>query len=94
MVDGVFTGDPLKEPSTELIREITPANFPQIKSQLRGSHGYDVTGGMIAKVESMVALVRREPTIRVHIISALREGVIERALTQEDFAEGTMIHAG
>lgn len=95
MVDGVFTGDPLKDPkgSAEMIREITPATFPQIESQLRGSHGYDVTGGMIAKVESMVALVQHMPTIRVHIVSALREGVIERALMREDFAEGTLIHA-
>lgn len=95
MVDGVFTGDPLKDPkgSAELIREVTPTLLPQIESRLQGSHGYDVTGGMIAKVKSMVALVQREPTIRVHIISALREGMIERALSQEVFSEGTVIHA-
>jgi len=94
MVEGVYTGDPMQDPGAQLIRAITPATFPQIESQLRGSHGYDVTGGMIAKVESMVALVQRMPTVRVHIVSALREGVIERALTQADFSEGTMIHAG
>jgi len=93
IVDGVFTGDPLREPSAQLIREITSANFSQIESQLRGSHGYDVTGGMIAKVKSMVALVEREPAIRVHIISAMREGLIERVLTQEDFDAGTVIRA-
>lgn len=92
IVDGVFTADPLKDSTAQLIREITPANFPQIESQLRGSHGVDVTGGMIAKVRSMVALVQREPTIRVHIISAMRAGAIERALLQEDFVEGTTIH--
>jgi isopentenyl phosphate kinase len=93
ILDGVFTGDPLKESSARLIREITPASFSQIESQLRGSHGYDVTGGMIAKVKSMVALVEREPAIRVHIISAMREGLIEQVLTQEDFDAGTAIHA-
>ena len=93
MVEGVYTGDPLKQSSAQLIHEITPINFPEIESQLSGSHGVDVTGGMIAKVKSMIALVQREPTIRVHIISALQEGVIERALTQEDFSEGTIIHA-
>jgi isopentenyl phosphate kinase len=95
MVDGVFTADPLQDPpgSARLIREITPANFPQIESQLRGSHGVDVTGGMFAKVKSMVALVQRAPAIRVHIVSAVREGMIERAVTQADFAEGTLIHA-
>jgi hypothetical protein len=41
----------------------------------------------------MVELVQRQPTIRVHIVSAMREGVIERVLAQEDFSEGTIIHA-
>ncbi|MDE3091971.1 MAG: isopentenyl phosphate kinase family protein, partial [Chloroflexota bacterium] len=92
IVDGVFNGDPLKESSARLIREITPASFLQIESQLRGSHGYDVTGGMIAKVKSMVALVEREPAIRVQIISAMREGLIEQVLTREDSDAGTVIH--
>ncbi len=93
IVDGVFTGDPLKDSSATLIREITPAAFPQIESQLRGSHGVDVTGGMIAKVQSMVALVQHEPAIRVQIISTMREGLIEEALTREDSNAGTVIHA-
>ena len=92
IVDGVFTADPLKDASAQLIREITAANFPQIESQLRGSHGVDVTGGMIAKVKIMLALVQREPTIRAQIISAMHAGVIERALTDEDFDAGTVIH--
>lgn len=93
IVDGVFTGDPLQDSTAHLIREITPANFSQIEKQLRGSHGVDVTGGMIDKVSKMIALAQREPSIRVHIVSALREGVIERALTREDFSEGTLIQA-
>jgi isopentenyl phosphate kinase len=93
IVDGVFNADPLQDSSAKLIGEITPANFPQIATQLRGSHGIDVTGGMLDKVRRMVALVQREPAIQVRIVSALREGVIERALTREDFAEGTIIRA-
>ena len=57
IVDGVFTADPLKDSTAKLIREIAPGNFSQIESQLRGSHGVDVTGGMIDKVRRMVALV-------------------------------------
>ena len=93
IVDGVFAADPLQDSSAQLIREITPANFATIESQLRGSHGVDVTGGMIAKVKSMVALVQREPALRVHIVSAMREGLIERVLAQEDFDAGTIIRA-
>jgi hypothetical protein len=48
---------------------------------------------MIAKVKSMVALVQNAPTIRVLIVSAIREGVIEQALTHAGFSEGTIIHA-
>ena len=94
VVDGVFTADPLKDPkgSAQLIREITLTNFPQIESRLRGSHGVDVTGGMIAKVKITLALLEREPSIRVRVISATCEGCITRALTREDFDEGTLIH--
>ena len=94
IVDGVFTADPHKDASAQLIREITPRNFPELVAQLQGSHGVDVTGGMLAKVSSMVELVARAPTIQVRIISALREGMIERALVDERFDEGTLIHAG
>lgn len=93
IVDGVFTADPLKDASAQLIREITPSNFPHIESQLRGSHGVDVTGGMLAKVRIMLALVQRQPMIRVQIVSAVQDGVIERTLTREDFDAGTVIHA-
>ncbi len=93
IVDGVFTGDPLHDASAQLIREITPADLPQIESRLRGSHGVDVTGGMIDKVRKMVALVQREPTIRVQIISAMREGLIGEVLMREDSDAGTMIRA-
>ncbi len=92
IVEGVFTADPLKDSSAQLIREITPANFPQIESRLRGSHGVDVTGGMLAKVKSMLALVEREPSITVQLISAMREGLIARALVEENLDAGTLIH--
>lgn len=95
IVDGVFTGDPLKDPDAKLIREITPRNFPQIESQLRGSHGVDVTGGMVDKVSKMVALVEQQPTVQVQIISAMREGNLTRALADvtQDAQEGTVIRA-
>ncbi len=93
IVEGVFDADPLAHPEARLIREITPANFSAIEAQLRGSYGVDVTGGMFAKVRAMLTLVQREPLMRVRIVSAMREGVIERALTQADFAEGTFIRA-
>jgi isopentenyl phosphate kinase len=93
IVDGVFTSDPLKDSTAQLIREITPQNYPQIESQLRGSHGVDVTGGMVDKVRKMVQLVEQQPAVRVQIISAMREGVLSRTLLEEHSSEGTIIHA-
>lgn len=93
IVDGVYTSDPLQDSDAKLIHEITPQNLPQIESQLRGSHGVDVTGGMVDKVRKMVALVERQPAVRVQIVSALRDGVLSRTLTDEHSAEGTVVHA-
>jgi isopentenyl phosphate kinase len=93
IVDGVFTVDPLHDPGAELIREITPANIGQIESRVRGSHGIDVTGGMIGKVKSMLALVEIEPTITVQIVSAMQEGLIEHVLLHGDDRSGTLLHA-
>ena len=94
IVDGAFTADPLQDPSARLIREITPTNAAQVESQLRGSHGYDVTGGMINKVKTMLELVGQEPDISVRLLSATHEGLVARALLNEEIDAGTLIHAG
>ncbi len=93
MVEGVYTADPLKDPAAQLIPEITPIDFARVEKQLQGSHGVDTTGGMLTKVKTMLALVQREPTIIVHLVTALKEGLIERALSQEDNIDGTVIRA-
>jgi isopentenyl phosphate kinase len=58
---------------------------------LSGSHGVDVTGGMLTKVREMYALVRSQPSLSVHLISGRLEGLIERALLGQAFSEGTLI---
>lgn len=93
IVDGVFTADPLKEPAAKLIAEITPETFPLMESQLRGSHGYDVTGGMLGKIRAMMAIVQQTPSTRISIFSAMQEGAIFRALTERDLPSSTLIHA-
>lgn len=91
VVDGVFTADPLTDPSAQLIRVITPQTFPRIEARLRGAYGVDVTGGMLTKVKIMLSLIERIPNLRVHIISAMRAGMIERALLDDDLTEGTLL---
>ncbi len=92
-VDGAFSADPLQDPSAALIREITPANAAAIEAQLRGSHGVDVTGGMLTKVKTMLELVESQPGTQAWLLSALRPGAVFQALTENRVEWGTVIRA-
>lgn len=69
-VDGVL------DQRGQVIPRITPASFVEVRSALAGSHGVDVTGGMLQKVAAMVALVRERPSLEVVIASGGRAGVL------------------
>jgi isopentenyl phosphate kinase len=90
-VDGVFTADPLRDESAQLIPQISRQNFYEVEEMLAGSHGVDVTGGMLTKVRIMYALVQDYPELKVQLISGQRSGMIRRALLEPDFTEGTTI---
>jgi isopentenyl phosphate kinase len=90
-VEGVFTTDPLCDESAQLIPEISRHNFDQVELMLAGSHGVDVTGGMLTKVRIMYALVQERPELRVQLISGRWPGMIKRALLEPDLKEGTTI---
>jgi isopentenyl phosphate kinase len=79
-VDGVFEGDPLREPEARLVPRITQANWEKVRTALKGSHATDVTGGMLAKVEEMVRLVSEFPGLVVQLISGERAGALEAVL--------------
>lgn len=68
---------------TRLIPRITPANIEEITAQLGGSASTDVTGGMAAKVRTMLELVRGIPGLQVRIFSGLEPGNIEKAIFGE-----------
>lgn len=92
-VDGVFEADPLREPLAKRVPEITTANWDRVRSLLGGSHATDVTGGMLSKVDEMVALVRRIPGLEAHILSGERRGALETALKgPAEVAGGTRIY--
>ncbi len=90
-VGGVFTSDPLRDESAQLISEISRQNFAQVELMLAGSRGFDVTGGMLTKVRTMYTLVQKQPALKVQLISGQRPGTIRRALLEPDFAAGTTI---
>ncbi len=89
-VAGVFTSDPKKDPDAQLIPEITPKSFEDIKSCIGGSHGIDVTGGMLQKVESAIAVLKSSPWVeKIYIISG-DPGNMKKAAKGE--VVGTCIH--
>ena len=92
-VNGVFTADPLMVAAAELIPRITPSSFLSVRALLGGSHGIDVTGGMLTKVEQMVELVSRIPGLSVHVISGETSGLLAQALQVDDNSLGTLIEA-
>jgi isopentenyl phosphate kinase len=79
-VDGIFTADPLLDPKAQRIPTITPALLAEIAASLGGSHGVDVTGGMRAKVEESLSMVRTNPGLEIVICSGLQPGSLGAAL--------------
>ncbi len=76
-----------------VIPEITPESLPRMAAFLQGSRYVDVTGGMLDKVEQMVALVQRVPGLHVRIFTGREPGQLRRALLDPEALFGTAIHA-
>lgn len=90
-VDGVFDRDPTAHRDARRIARLTPATFAEVEAGLGGSHGVDVTGGMLTKVRQVIALVEQRRIWRAHLISGLNEGSLERVLVDPERVEGTVI---
>jgi len=91
-VVGVLSADPASGIAGELIPEITPETLPGVAQALGGSRGVDVTGGMVAKVREMLALVQATPALAaVQIISGLTPGLVRSILVEPDLRAGTRI---
>jgi len=90
-VDGVYDRDPLQEPAARHIAEISPANYAQVQRWLGGSHGVDVTGGMLAKIQAMVTLARQIPGLRVQLVTGREAGRVYRSLLDAGAELGTTI---
>jgi isopentenyl phosphate kinase len=87
--DGVFEDYPH---NTRRAPEITPNNYAQIITRIKGSAATDVTGGMLSKVQQCFELTRLVPDLEVFIFSGMQPGAIERALAGERM--GTRIWTG
>jgi isopentenyl phosphate kinase len=79
--------------SGEAISLITPDTLEQFASALGGSRGFDVTGGMAAKVRQMIDWVSAHPRTSARIFSAAEAGMLERVLIDPTVRIGTLIRA-
>lgn len=91
VVDGIYTGDPLRDPHAQLIPHVRVTELDALEQALGASYGVDVTGGMAGKVREMAALIRRYPHLRVHIISGEVRGHVQRHLLDPDLPLGTTL---
>lgn len=90
-VDGVYTADPRRDATAQLIPLIHAQQMAEAGAMLGGSHGVDVTGGMRSKVQLMVEVVREVPGLEVRLISGLQPGLLEQVLGDPGLDAGTRI---
>jgi len=70
---------------------ITGEDLGEAAAFLHGSASTDVTGGMLQKVESMLALIKRVPELEILIFSGEKPGLVKEALSGA--SPGTLIRA-
>ncbi|MBI5824269.1 MAG: isopentenyl phosphate kinase family protein [Chloroflexi bacterium] len=88
MEAGVWEDFPAR---TRLVKQIQLSDYEKMRAGIGGSTSTDVTGGMKAKVEEMLALIQRTKGLTVQIFSAEERGFLERALRGEN--AGTLLTA-
>lgn len=76
-----------------VVPRITPATLAGYRAALGGSAETDVTGGMAAKVESMLQLCRAVPGLQVVIFDGEQPGAVGQALSGTDVQHGTVLEA-
>ena len=74
----------------EVLSEITKKNFKEVKKSVHATEGFDVTGGMLHKIEE--ALATAEKGVDSYIVGGNHGGNLYRAIVGGDFI-GTKIGA-
>jgi len=74
---------------TRLVKQIQAADYEAMRNGIKGSVSTDVTGGMKAKVEEMLALIQTNKGLTAQIFSAEEQGFLSRALRGENV--GTLL---
>lgn len=76
---------------TRLVKQIQAADYEAKRSGIQGSASTDVTGGMKAKVEEMLSLIRTHDGLSAQIFAAEESGMLTAALRGENV--GTLLTA-
>ena len=74
---------------TRLVKQIQLSDYEKMRTGIGSSASTDVTGGMKAKVEEMLALIQKNKGLTVQIFSAEESGHLTRALKGENV--GTLL---
>ena len=98
-VAGVYLGDPRHTSRSQPVPVVDRTNIAAIRCALKRSSvckrgragGWDVTGGMAAKVERLLELVRCRPRLEARIVSGLKPDVVASALLGGEV--GTLIRS-
>lgn len=86
MEAGVWADFPAR---TKLVKEIQLSDYEKMRAGIGSSASTDVTGGMKAKVEEMLALVQKTNGMTVQIFSAEESGSLTKAIMGENV--GTLL---
>jgi isopentenyl phosphate kinase len=76
---------------TRLVEQIRLSDYEKMRTGISGSASTDVTGGMKAKVEEMLALIEKNENLNAQIFSAEEDGSLTRALQGKNV--GTLLTA-
>lgn len=83
-VDGVFTGDPKKNPAARLIPIVREEDFVTALKKASGAGTPDVTKGMLGKLLEVRAMLR--DNIPVTILNLTKKGVLRNFLSGRDIS--------
>ncbi|MFN3491781.1 MAG: isopentenyl phosphate kinase [Anaerolineales bacterium] len=76
---------------TKLMKQIQVSTYEKMRAGIKGSVSTDVTGGMKAKVEEMLSIIKKNKNLTAQIFSAEEKGFLTRALQGENV--GTLLTA-
>ena len=89
---GVYSGDPQRDAVVRLIPEINSHNYEEVERALATSFGAEVSGGTLGQVRLWFQLVKEQPNLVVQVLTGRRSRLIEQALVNPGFRDGTLIH--